>query len=281
MDRELILATLACSLCGLALVVAGAIPSQLRALDSARVLERHAWWRLWRPVMPAGLIFAFLIGWTLQEPESSEPAAPVLLAVAALFAGVWIRAGIRAVAALRHRGALAMTTGLIRPRVTIAPALVERLDAQALRAVEAHEAAHARHRDPLRLWLAQIATDLQWPSRRARGRFADWRAALELARDAEACEQVDGSDLAAALIEAVRIDAGRIARGPDTALAGLIDGSGAFSDRIYRLLDAPHVAPPPAARRWGWLMIGAGLGVALAMGALSGEMIVRWLPGLG
>jgi hypothetical protein len=278
MDRELILVTLACSLCGLALAVAGAIPSQLPSIDAARALERRAWRRLWRPVAPAALILAFLIGWTLQEPESSEPATPVLLGLATLFGLVWIRAGVRAVTSLRSRGAIAMTTGLVRPRVTIAPVLVAKLDERALRAVEAHEAAHARHHDPLRLWLAQIATDLQWPSRPARRRFADWRVALELARDAEACEQVDGSDLAAALIEAVRID-----RGPaNAAVAGLIDGSDAFSDRIYRLLDAQREAPPRAPRRWpAWLMIGVGLGLAMAAGAWSGEMIVRLLPGLG
>lgn len=278
MDRELILATLACSLCGLALAVAGAIPSQLRPIESARALERRAWQRLWRPIAPAGLILAFLIGWTLQEPESSEPAAPVLLAVAAVFGGVWLRAGVRAVTSLRHRDAVAMTTGLVRPRVTIAPVLVAALDERALRAVEAHEAAHARHRDPLRLWLAQIATDLQWPSRPARRRFADWRIALELARDAEACEHVDGSDLAAALIEAVRIDPGPA----NAALAGLIDGGDAFSDRIYRLLDASREASPPAPRRWrGWLVFGVGFGLAVVAGALSGEMIVSLLPGLG
>jgi len=278
MDRELILATLACSLCGIALVVIGAIPSRLHAIESARTLERHAWRRLWRPVAPAGLILVFLIGWTLQEPEGSEPATPALLAVATVFALVWIRAGVRAVIALRHRDAVAMTTGLVWPRVTISPALVGRLDERALRAVEAHEAAHARHRDPLRLWLAQIATDLQWPSRPARRRFADWRLALELARDAEACEQVEGSDLAAALIEAARID-----RGPaHPATAGLIDGGGAFSDRIYRLLDAPRELPRQASRAWpAWLAIGLVLGVAALTGALSGEAIVRLMPGLG
>lgn len=217
-------------------------------------------------------------GWTLQEPESSEAANPLLLGVATLFGLVWIRAGVRAVTSLRHHDAVAMTTGLVRPRVTIAPVLAERLDARALRAVEAHEAAHARHHDPLRLWLAQIVTDLQWPSRAARRRFADWRGVLELARDAEACEQVDGSDLAAALIEAVRIDHGRA----HAVLAGLIDGSGAFSDRIYRLLDAHREAPFDAPRRWrAWLVIGAGVGIATAAGAFSGEVIVRLLPGLG
>ena len=281
MDRELILATLACSLCGIVLVIAGAIPSRLgsiESIESVRTLERRAWRRLWLPLAPGGLILAFLLGWTLQEPEGSEPATPVLLGVAIVFALVWIRAGVRAATALRHRDAVAMTTGLVRPRVTIAPALVAKLDERALRAVEAHEAAHARHRDPLRLWLAQIATDLQWPARPARRRFTDWRLALELARDAEACEQVEGSDLAAGLIEAVRIERAPVQ--PTTA--GLIDGVGAFSDRIYRLLDARRAPAPAAPRRWpAWLAIGVGLGVAAMAGAVAGEAIVRLIPGLG
>jgi hypothetical protein len=276
MDRELVLVTLAGVLCGSALVIAGNVPSHLRRLASARALERHAWRRLWMPVAPAALVLAFLIGWALQEPESSETAAPILLGVAALFGFVWLRAIVRAVRSLRHHDGLAMTSGLVRPRISIAPAFAARLDEQALRAVYAHEAAHARHRDPLRVWLAQIATDLQWPSRQARHRFEDWRGALELARDAEACEQVDGSDLAAALIEAARM-AGTPAH---AAVTGLVDDSGSFSDRIYRLLDARRDDADDVAALPRWPMISA-LALAVVAGLLCGEAIISLVPGLG
>src|SRR5262249_27477883 len=231
MDREIVLVTLLCALCGPVLLLPSRLPLHLRRVDSARELERRAWRRLWLALLPAALVLAFLIGWALQEPEASEEATPVMFAIATLFAAIWIRAVVRAVRSLRHRahGAVAMTTGLLRPRVAIARELADRLDAAALRAALEHEAAHARHRDPLRLWLAQFATDLQWPAHAARRRFADWRGALELARDAEACERVDGSDLAAALIEAAQLTTT-----PTPAVVGLVTGAD-FAERIQRL----------------------------------------------
>jgi hypothetical protein len=275
MDRELVLATLLCALCGPALLVASWLPLRLSSVASARELEARAWRRLWLATLPAALVLAFLIGWALQEPEASEQAAPVVLAIATGFAAIWIRAIVRAVRAARRRtpDAVAVTTGLVRPRVSIAPALAARLDPAALRAALEHEAAHARHRDPLRLWAAQIATDLQWPSRAARRRFADWRKALELARDAEACERVDGSDLAAALIEAAKLSTA-----PAPAGVGLVTGA-ELADRVYRLLDRPAETAP----RRSWLPAAALAMLALAVvaGSMFGEAVVALLPGLG
>lgn len=275
MSRELMLAVLACLLCVPALLAAGAIEMRLPAVASARELERRAWQRVWLPVWPAVLVLAFLIGWAVQEPEASEGAEPAMLAVASLFALSAVRAVARAARALRRpaRGAVAMTAGLVRPHVFIAPELAARLDEQALGAALAHEEAHVRHRDPLRLWLAQIATDLQWPLVAARQRFTDWRNALELARDAEACEHVEGSDLAAALIEAARLS--RATPG----VVGLVGGPDAFSERIHRLLDAPHDAGAAPGRRWAWAIRLGVVGLAVAAGSLFGEALVGFLPG--
>jgi hypothetical protein len=73
--------------------------------------------------------------------------------------------------------------------VVVSPALAEVLDPAALRAVHEHESAHARHHDPLRIWLAELAADLQWPSPSARARLQSWPETLELARDDEARER--------------------------------------------------------------------------------------------
>lgn len=283
-DRELALAALACLLCGPALLVLGAIPWRLRPVASAQVRERLAWRRLWAPVIPASIILAFLVGWAIQEPEASEAAGLIVFGVASAFACVVARAVVRAGRAVRQPAhvPMAMTTGLLRPRVVIAPELASHLDARALDAALAHEAAHARHRDPLRVWLAQIATDLQWPAPAARRRFADWRTALELARDAEACERVDGSDLATALIEAARLSRG-CASGAAVALVTDPTGGAAFSDRIYRLLDDAREPAEPrgAARRWAARGALTGvLGAALAAGANYGEPIVNLLHDL-
>lgn len=281
MSRELMLVTLACLLCGPALLAAGAIRIELRPIDSARGLERHAWRRLWLPILPAALVLAFLLGWAVQEPATAEGAEPVMLGVAAAFGLVLLRAAVRAARALRRpRGAIAMTAGLLWPRAFIAPELSARLDDRALRAALEHEAAHARHRDPLRLWLAQIATDLQWPWAAARGRFADWRNALELARDAEACDRVDGSDLAAALIEAARLSG--VEHGAAVGLVSGTGGAGAFSERIHRLLDPPSEAAAPSAptRTWAWALLVSAAGLAAVAGWRFGEAIIGLLPGL-
>src|SRR5260370_31955357 len=100
----------------------------------------------------------------------------------------------------RRGGSGARTDGLIRPHIVIERDLALRLDTRELNAVHAHEQAHARHRDPLRIWLAQLVSDLQWPQPRAIARLASWRHALELSRDEEArASGVAGAHLPSAI----------------------------------------------------------------------------------
>lgn len=242
-------------------------------------LERRAWRRIWRPLAPGLLVLAFLIGWALQEPDSAEALPILAFAIALPFALLWARAGLRAARSARSAAGvaaakpLAATVGLWRPRTILSPLLHEQLDAAALRAVMEHEAAHARHRDPLRLWLAQLVTDLQWPLSGARRRFTEWRLALELARDDEALARgVDGGDLAAGLLAVARLGArppgaerapgaalpgsssGAIERGIEGAIEGAIAGLGAegatqaFRQRVTRLLAAQEGAPATVAQ---------------------------------
>src|SRR5262249_11481738 len=98
----------------------------------------------------------------------------------------------------------------------------------------------------------------------------------ELARDDEACERgVEGSDLAAALVEAARMgdrDRGR-------ALVGLVeDGSAAFRDRVVRLLDRPAGPRPHRRPRGGWALVPRVLVIAVVAGLVFGEEIVANLP---
>jgi Zn-dependent protease with chaperone function len=60
---------------------------------------------------------------------------------------------------LRGSSVQAFTGGLLRPRVYLSEGALARLDGEQLTAVVAHEAHHARRRDPLRLFLARVATD--------------------------------------------------------------------------------------------------------------------------
>jgi hypothetical protein len=75
-----------------------------------------------------------------------------------------LRSWLRAHEARRYAGAVviederprAFCAGLMRPRVYVSTATLELLDDEALRAVLAHERAHARRRDPLRVACGRV-----------------------------------------------------------------------------------------------------------------------------
>ena len=281
MNRDLVLATLIVALCGSAIWLAGWLPARSggRAEESGRAAERRSWLALWLPLVPAAAALAALAGWALQEPRlTDELLRPLTPLFVAPIAALWLRAAWRAGRALAHPRVppLAATLGLLRPRIAIDERLSRDLDATARQAVLAHERAHCRHRDPLRLWLAQIASDLQWPSPRAAARFERWRQALELARDEEAREGgVDGEDLAAALLGAVRLAQRRSV----SPAATLVDGEQALVLRVGRLL-APLRALP--AQPWSARLALAGslalLTAATIFGLGHGDLLVRALP---
>jgi hypothetical protein len=283
MNRDLVFATLVLGLCGSAIWVAGWIGGASTSVDrqlgeSGRAAERRSWRRLWWPLLPAAVALAALCGWTIQEPPSTDellrPAALLGLIPLAL---VWVRATFRAGRALvpPRVAPVAATVGLLRPRVVIDTGLCRRLERLPLDAALAHERAHARHRDPLRIWLAQIATDLQWPNPVAQRRFDRWAETLELARDEEVrAGGVRGEDLAAALVAAVRL-----ARESVLAAAARLTGpERALCERIERLLH-PLRAVTPVGRRWLLpLTLLTAMTAAGAFGVAHGDLLVRALP---
>jgi Zn-dependent protease with chaperone function len=108
------------------------------------------------------LVMAWLCGWALAEPDPTDEILPLSWLLAALpFGGLFLRSAIRAICSLLQCPSHgAMTVGLLRPRVVLSPLLASVLDKRAIGAAIEHERAHARHHDPLRLWFAQLATDL-------------------------------------------------------------------------------------------------------------------------
>jgi beta-lactamase regulating signal transducer with metallopeptidase domain len=163
----------------------------------------------------------------------------------------------------------------LRPWVLFSPYLAKALDDRTIEAALEHERAHARHRDPLRIWLAQLATDLQWPWPQAQKRLRLWILALELARDEEArAAGVDGSDLAAAILASARL--GRQAILPRRA--ALIDDPSTFKERISRLLE-PLPLDPPRTHIMTWTAVAMipVLLCAIGFGSVFGEHIVRIL----
>ena len=188
MNRDLVLATLVVALCGSAIWLTGWLPARRggRAEESGRVAERRAWRALWLPLVPAAAALAALAGWAMQEPHlTDEILRPVTPLFVAPLAALWLRAAWRAGRALAHPRVppLAATLGLWRPRIAVDERLSRDLDATARQAVLAHDGRTAATAIRCGSRLAQIASDLQWPSPRAAARFEAWRQALELARD--------------------------------------------------------------------------------------------------
>jgi hypothetical protein len=188
-------------------------------------------------------------------------------------AWIWLRAGVRAVRALVPPRELpvAATVGILRPRAVIAPAVEHDLDPSALAAVWAHERAHIRRRDPLRIWIAQLITDLQWPSPQARRRLQLWLDALEMARDEEArIEGIDGADLAAGIVAVARLT-----RKSSGAIALAHRPGAALAHRIDRLLHPLPSAPQTALIGWRVPLVCCALTAAAVLGAEHGEWAVR------
>jgi hypothetical protein len=247
---------------------------------SGRQLEARSWRRLWLTLLPAGIALATMFGWALQEPdETDELLLPTAALVVVPIGFLWLRCALRACLALRKPRAMPpiATVGLLRPIVVVADDLVGTLDPAALRAALAHEWVHVRRRDPLRIWLAQIVTDLQWPSPSARRRLDHWLTSLELARDEEArLGGASGEDLAAAVVAVARMPW----RPRSTAMAGLTGAETSLASRVHRLL-APVL--PDGGRRSILLPLAvlAVLVASVALGDSYGDDVLRAMPFIG
>jgi hypothetical protein len=276
-ERESLLATLIVLLGGAALQLFAIWPRRFSNESASRQLERLQWLALWWPIAPALTVAAWLCGWALSQPDPVPAHVGLLIFVAAApFAIVGSRAVARAAWSLCHSPRVygIVTVGLLRPRIVVAPELVKTLDEYAMQAALAHERAHVRHRDPLRIWLAQFVTDLQWPLSPANRRFTSWLSALEHARDDEArAGGVEGADLAAAVLGSLRFQLGIDAA---AAAATLIGQPEALPARIARLLlplaeSRPDQKPP-------YLLVAGGLAMiwlaALVLGLSCGERFI-------
>lgn len=281
-ERESLLATLIVLLGGFMLQVFAAMPGRVSTGLASRQLERLHWLAVWWPMAPALTVAAWLCGWALSQPDPVPNHVGRLIFIAAVpFAIVGGRALLRAAWSLcrSSRAYGIVTVGLVCPRVIVAPELARLLDDAALRAALAHERTHVRHLDPLRIWLAQFVTDLQWPWIPAQRRFTRWLRTLEYARDDEArAAGIEGADLAAAVLGSLRLQIGST----KAAAAALIGQPEALPARIARLLCPLPNAPPE--RNPPYLMMAGSLAmiwsVAIVLGLLCGERLVGLLLAL-
>ena len=187
-------------------------------------------------------------------------AAAILLAFAALGAAVLVvavRASIRHVRAHRrivrrlpvvgaHEDAiviasatpLAFCAGWLRPRIFVSRAAVERLSADELNAVLAHERHHRARRDPLRLAVGRVLCHALFFLPVLRPLHARESEVAELRADAAAAAEVDAAPLARALL----------------ILGATGDGVvGVSPERVDSLLGRPAAWRPP------WPLLAAAL----------------------
>jgi len=139
----------------------------------------------------------------------------------------WVRCGLP----------LALTVGLLRPRVLVSHALREQLPAPLLEAVIAHERAHERRRDVAKRAVASVLARLHTPKVR-RLLLEDLVVATELAADAEAARSVGSSLCVADAILAVE----HLAANAQPNQLALAFGEANVGSRIEALL-APAIAP--------------------------------------
>jgi hypothetical protein len=273
MDRELVFAVLVAVLCGGTLMAAGCWPPGSSISASMLHSERRAWWRIWLPFGPAMLVFAVLVGWMLAEPASAEPVPKGLMLMALPFACIFARAGWRATRSLTISPdhLTAATVGLFRPRIIFSPRFCDALDTNALAAAMEHEQAHARHRDPFRLWLAQLATELLWPAPAARARLRWWKRALEIARDDEARSRgVAGPDLAAAILVSLRFS-----QKTSQIAAAMLTDETFVRERVTRLLQPLQMEAVPERKLSSILLVlSIATPLAVLVGIEFGEKVI-------
>jgi hypothetical protein len=274
-DREILLVALVALLCGPIVWLIGPL-ARLAAspLADGIARERRAWRAVIAPLVVGATCVAMLIGWAIQEPAAAdERLSTAGWTVVIVVAALWTRAVVRMVYSFSRRAqAPIAVVGLLHPRIVVAPHVAELLDNDALAAALAHEDAHRRHRDPLRIAAAQFATDLQWPWPQARRRLRAWLEALEEARDDEAIASgIHGDDLATAIVA--------IARHASYAPSAALTGSTVLQHRIERLLEArcPPEPQPTTGVAFGLAVLFA---LAVTCGALVGDTLLGILPGV-
>ncbi len=150
---------------------------------------------------------------------------------------------------------LSVTAGLLWPLVLVSTGLRSRLTRPQLRAVLAHERAHARRRDPLRLFAVALLGAAHAPRTR-KLLVADAALACEEAADEEAARVIgDRTVVAEAIVAVERL------LGERTHQVGLAVGMAgcAAEARVEALLQDPIPMEPTArSRRLLWAPLAAG-----------------------
>ncbi|MCA9663891.1 MAG: M48 family metalloprotease [Myxococcales bacterium] len=148
--------------------------------------------------------------------------------------------------------------GILRPAIFVSRGLRDRVSAEVLAAVLAHERAHLRRRDLLRRYAATLAATLHGP-RTGEAILDELELACEEACDAEAAATLDDPGLVAAAIVAVARLRPRL-----RPLAALAEATAAFAEdalsrRVHALLEVPSESAERPPRRGSLALFGLAL----------------------
>ena len=152
--------------------------------------------------------------------------------------GFWQQSHSDGYERLDCKAPLALTAGLLRPRIFLSSGLITQLSTIERRAVLAHEQAHQRHRDNLRLFLLQLLT----APTMARQLRADMHQAIEQRADQQAAHACGGPHAMAQIL--IRLQRLALAS-PPLLHSGM--GGADFAQRIRALM---HPAATSAAAPW-------------------------------
>jgi Zn-dependent protease with chaperone function len=275
------------AVCGVLYALALVMASRLvdsSALAHAACSSHHQSWLhacLWHPIERGAAPWPGLL------------VALLLLVGASLLVRVWCRRSLarRSLTALlrlaeKRRGLrvlaaetpIALACELGEGEVLVSSLLVERLPADQLQVVIAHERAHLRHRDALAGFIAWLASALIWP--RARRRLLDALRLAQEQRSDEAAARSVGSRLLVAetLLAVEQLRAGR-APAVESGFA-LAFAHGFLRERVLALL-------APVRSEWiglaGLLFVLQGLVALASTGWVHGlsEQLITVLSGAG
>jgi hypothetical protein len=151
MERELDLMILILAVSGFATAVVGLIP--VRRNSDARRSERA----LWRAITPICVVrsLAVVSGRRCTSPRCRRLRAPLLLFACARVCSLDPRDYARDLVVTDAAPTGACDGWAAHPLIVVSPSYAASIEPDILGAVVAHEAAHARHHDPLRIFIAQ------------------------------------------------------------------------------------------------------------------------------
>jgi Zn-dependent protease with chaperone function len=93
-----------------------------------------------------------------------------------------------------HHAPAAFTIGLLKPKIVLTTGLLELLDPSEVQAVISHEHYHQRHRDPLVIFLLQIASKSMWYIPVFKWVSEMYKVAAEIMADKHAIQLTGGSE---------------------------------------------------------------------------------------